>query len=137
MPIVTEMVAAGFPSPALDGREEGFSLDAHVIEHPEYTFIVTVAGDSMEGAGIFHGDWLVVDRSLTPEDGDVVVAVLDGELTVKRLLSRDGRPHAARGESPLPRFRPLRTWGCRDMGRGHGQFSSTASVATEITGLRW
>ena len=49
MPIVTEMVAAGFPSPALDGREEGFSLDAHVIEHPEYTFIVTVAGDSMEG----------------------------------------------------------------------------------------
>lgn len=49
MPIVTEMVAAGFPSPALDGWEEGFSLDAHVIEHPEYTFIVTVAGDSMEG----------------------------------------------------------------------------------------
>ena len=78
MPIVTEMVAAGFPSPALDGREEGFSLDAHVIKHPEYTFIATVAGDSMEGAGIFHGDWLVVDRSLTPEDGDVVVAVLDG-----------------------------------------------------------
>ena len=106
MPIVTEMVAAGFPSPALDGREEGFSLDAHVIEHPEYTFIVTVAGDSMEGAGIFHGDWLVVDRSLTPEDGDVVVAVLDGELTVKRLLSRDGRPTAARGESPLPDFVP-------------------------------
>ena len=112
MPIVTEMVAAGFPSPALDGREEGFSLDAHVIKHPEYTFIATVAGDSMEGAGIFHGDWLVVDSSLTPEDGDVVVAV-------------------------LPRFRPLRTWGCRDMGRGHGQFSSTASAATEITGLRW
>ena len=96
MPIVTEMVAAGFPSPALDGREEGFSLDAHVIKHPEYTFIVTVAGDSMEGAGIFHGDWLVVDSSLTPEDGDVVVAVLDGELTVKRLLSRDGRPCCTR-----------------------------------------
>ena len=49
VPIVTEMVAAGFPSPALDGREEGFSLDAHVIEHPEYTFIVTVAGDPWRG----------------------------------------------------------------------------------------
>ena len=47
MPIVTEMVAAGFPSPALDGREEGFSLDAHVIKHPEYTFIATVAGDAL------------------------------------------------------------------------------------------
>ena len=127
MPIVTEMVAAGFPSPALDGREEGFSLDAHVIEHPEYTFIVTVAGDSMEGAGIFHGDWLVVDRSLTPEDGDVVVAVLDGELTVKRLLSRDDRPMLHAENPRYPDFRSLRTWGCRDMGRGHGQFSSTAS----------
>ena len=106
MPIVPEMVAAGFPSPALDGREEGFSLDAHVIKHPEYTFIATVAGDSMEGAGIFHGDWLVVDSSLTPEDGDVVVAVLDGELTVKRLLSRDGRPMLHAENPRYPDFVP-------------------------------
>ena len=94
------------PLPRLGRVEEGFSLDAHVIEHPEYTFIVTVAGDSMEGAGIFHGDWLVVDRSLTPEDGDVVVAVLDGELTVKRLLSRDGRPMLHAENPRYPDFVP-------------------------------
>ena len=78
-------VPAGFPSPAADYYDSDISLDDHLIEDRDATFIVRVAGHSMHEAGIFDGDELVVDRSKVPRDGDVVVAVLDGELTVKRL----------------------------------------------------
>ena len=78
-------VPAGFPSPAQDYYDSDLSLDEHLIEDREATYVVRVSGHSMTGAGIFDGDELVVDRSKTPRDGDVVVAVLDGELTVKRL----------------------------------------------------
>ena len=78
-------VAAGFPSPAQDYFDGRIDLNAHLIKDITSTFVVRVTGDSMEGAGISHGDELIVNRALEPKDGSVVVAVLDGELTVKRL----------------------------------------------------
>ena len=85
IPEALEAVHAGFPSVAQDYFLSDFSFDEHVITHPETTFAVRVAGDSMRGAGIFDGDLLLVDRSLEPRTGDVVIAVVDDEFTVKRL----------------------------------------------------
>jgi DNA polymerase V len=85
-------VPAGFPSPADDYVEQRLSLDAHLIQHRESTFFMRVSGDSMRGSGIFDGDLLVVDRALPVMHGCVVIAVLDGEFTVKQLLhTPDGR----------------------------------------------
>ena len=77
------MVSAGFPSPAEDTHET-FDIVAHIVKHPAATFFMRVAGDSMIGAGIFDGDLLVVDRSIEAKPGDIVVAVVDGEFTIKR-----------------------------------------------------
>ncbi|WP_314212325.1 translesion error-prone DNA polymerase V autoproteolytic subunit [Pseudarthrobacter equi] len=78
-------VAAGFPSPAQDYFDGRIDLNAHLIKDITSTFVVRVTGNSMEGAGISDGDELIVNRALEPKDGSVVIAVLDGELTVKRL----------------------------------------------------
>ena len=78
-------VAAGFPSPAQDYFDGRIDLNAHLIKDITSTFVVRVTGDSMERAGISDGDELIVNRALEPQDGSVVIAVLDGELTVKRL----------------------------------------------------
>jgi DNA polymerase V len=78
-------VPAGFPSPAQDYFDGRIDLNAHLIKDITSTFVVRVTGDSMEGAGISDGDELIVNRALEPKDGCVVIAVLDGELTVKRL----------------------------------------------------
>ena len=77
---------AGFPSPADDYVQQRISLDEQLIEHRESTFFMRVAGDSMRGLGIFDGDLLVVDRALPAIHGRVVIAVVDGEFTVKQLL---------------------------------------------------
>jgi DNA polymerase V len=89
-PLYGHKVEAGFPSPADDYIEGRLSLDEHLIQHRDATFFVRAKGNSMIGAGIYDGDLLVVDRSLTPSSGDIVIAVLDAELTVKRLIKRDG-----------------------------------------------
>ena len=78
-------VAAGFLSPAQDYFDGRIDLNAHLIKDITSTYVVRVTGSSMEGAGISDGDELIVNRALEPKDGSVVVAVLDGELTVKRL----------------------------------------------------
>jgi DNA polymerase V len=78
-------VPAGFPSPAADYEQDKLDLNKHLVNNPAATFFVKVAGDSMTGAGIYHGDLLVVDRSVEPRDKNVVIAVLNGELTVKRI----------------------------------------------------
>ena len=78
-------VSAGFPSPASDYIEERLDLNEHLVKHPAATFFVRAGGDSMQGAGIFDGDILVVDRSLKPVDMSVIIAALDGDFTVKRL----------------------------------------------------
>jgi DNA polymerase V len=90
LPLFSHKVAAGFPSPADDYVQGRLSLDEHLIRHKEATFFVRAKGNSMIGAGIFDGDLLVVDKSLTPKSGDVVIAVVDGDLTVKRLIKRKG-----------------------------------------------
>lgn len=84
-PLLERPVPAGFPSPAADYYEGRLSLDEHLIEHREATFFIRVAGHSMTGFGIHDGDLLVVDRSLDPADRSVVIAVIDGEFTVKQL----------------------------------------------------
>lgn len=83
-PLFLCRVEAGFPSPADDHLDRDLDLTAHVVRRPSATFFTRVAGASMRGVGIHDGDLLVVDSSLTPRDGDVVVAVVHGDLTVKR-----------------------------------------------------
>lgn len=78
-------VAAGFPSPAQDYFDGRIDLNEHLIKDITSTYVVRVCGESMKGAGISDGDELIVNRALEPVDGSVVVAVLDGELTIKRL----------------------------------------------------
>jgi DNA polymerase V len=83
-------VAAGFPSPADDFVEGPLDLNELLIRRPETTFFLRVRGGSMEGAGIHSGDLLVVDRSLEPRSGDVVIAAVGGDLTVKRIEKKEG-----------------------------------------------
>jgi DNA polymerase V len=82
---------AGFPAPGDDLIHEELNIHDLLVKHAESTFFVRVEGDSMEGAGIFSGDVLVIDRSVEPQNGSIVVAVVDGGLVVKRLrVEREG-----------------------------------------------
>jgi len=103
VPLYSTRVQAGFPSPADDYLEGSLDLNEHLISHPAATFYCRVCGDSMTGVGIFDGDLLIVDRALTPRNGDVVLAVLDGELTCK-ILDNQGRQLLAanRRYPPIP-----------------------------------
>ncbi|SEG88310.1 translesion error-prone DNA polymerase V autoproteolytic subunit [Marinobacterium lutimaris] len=85
IPLYLEHVAAGFPSPAQDYVEDTLDLNELCIQRPAATFFVRVEGESMTGAGIFPKDILVVDRSLTATHGDIVIACIHGEMTVKEL----------------------------------------------------
>ena len=85
-PLVSESVQAGFPSPADDHIDLKLDLNEHLISHPTATFFVRAAGDSMEDAGISEGDLLIVDRSKEAKNNDIIVAVLMGEFTLKRLI---------------------------------------------------
>ncbi|WP_321531720.1 translesion error-prone DNA polymerase V autoproteolytic subunit [uncultured Desulfuromonas sp.] len=85
IPLFLEAVPAGFPSPASDYCERKLDLNELCIQKPAATYFVRVQGDSMIEAGIFPGDVLVVDRSLSAQHGDIVIAALNGELTVKKL----------------------------------------------------
>ena len=85
LPLFIARVPAGFPSPADDYLDKKLDLNELLIQHPAATFFVRVEGDSMREAGIHSGDTLIVDRALRPKDGQVVIAVLHGELTVKRI----------------------------------------------------
>lgn len=105
LPLFLSRVPAGFPSPADDYVERSLDLGEALVENEEATFYVRVAGDSMTGAGIHDGDILVVDRSVEPAEGDVVIAALGGELTVKRYEVQGGRPclvPEAEGHDPIP-----------------------------------
>ncbi len=85
-PLFLSDVSAGFPSPADDYIERNLDLNEHLIQNPAATFFVRVSGDSMIGAGINHGDILIVDRSFEPATGKIIIAIFNGELTVKRLI---------------------------------------------------
>lgn len=96
LPLYACKVQAGFPSPADDYMEGKLDLNKHLVKHPTATFFVRAAGESMLGAGIHPGDILVVDRSLEARNGKIVIAAVDGELTVKRLSK------TSRGTALLP-----------------------------------
>ncbi|MBX9805339.1 MAG: translesion error-prone DNA polymerase V autoproteolytic subunit [Alphaproteobacteria bacterium] len=85
LPLFESRVSAGFPSPADDREEDSLDLNQHLIQHPAATFFVRASGESMINAGINNNDILIVDRSLEPKHGDIIIAALNGELTVKRL----------------------------------------------------
>ncbi|MBA3322728.1 MAG: translesion error-prone DNA polymerase V autoproteolytic subunit [Pyrinomonadaceae bacterium] len=89
-PLFVVRVSAGFPSPAEDWVEGRLDLNRYLVRHPAATFFVRVSGDSMIGAGIDTDDILIVDRAAEADDGDVVIARINDELTVKRLRVRDG-----------------------------------------------
>ncbi len=91
LPLYANKVSAGFPSPADDYLECKLDLNTHLIKHPAATFFVKVSGDSMKNAGIHSGDMLIVDRSIEPVHGRIVIVAIDGELTVKRLSKQGGR----------------------------------------------
>ncbi|MBK1887775.1 translesion error-prone DNA polymerase V autoproteolytic subunit [Marinobacter sp. DY40_1A1] len=85
IPFFLERVSAGFPSPAEDYVEKTLDLNELCIQHPAATFFVRVQGESMVDAGIYPGDVLVVDRSLRAAHGDIIIASLESEMTVKQL----------------------------------------------------
>jgi len=97
--LFTITVPAGFPSPAEDVVEGSLDLNRYLIHRPAATFFVRVKGDSMIGAGIYSGDLLIVDRAVEPTHGSVVIAVVNGDLTIKR-LHREGDRLCLMPENP-------------------------------------
>ncbi len=104
IPLASECISAGFPSPADDYIDIGIDLNEYLIQHPASTFFLKVNGDSMTNAGIHDGDLLIVDRSLDPKTGCIVVAVLDGAFTLKRLIYRKGVAYL---EAENPDYGPI------------------------------
>ena len=88
--LVEQGISAGFPSPADDFKEIRISLDKELVKNQESTFYARVSGDSMLGAGIDDGDLLVIDKSLSPENGKIAVCFIDGDFTVKRIVKEKG-----------------------------------------------
>jgi DNA polymerase V len=91
LPLDTVKVSAGFPSPAADYEDKRLDINEYLVRNPVSTFFFPVQGDSMQGAEIFDGDILVVDRSVRARHGHIVVAFVNGERLVKRLHRRAGR----------------------------------------------
>lgn len=89
--VTSHRLAAGFPSPAQGYEEESLDLNEYLVRNQVSTFMFDVAGDSMIGAGIEEGDKVIVDRALTPKSRDIVVAVVEDEYTLKRLILAPGR----------------------------------------------
>ena len=85
IPLLNDSVSAGFPSPADDYTEENIDLNEHLISNPYSTFFLRVKGESMINAGIKDKDLIIVDKSLIAKPGDIVIAMIDGEFTIKRL----------------------------------------------------
>ena len=87
-PLFSDLVQCGFPSPAADYVEQRIDLNQLLIQHPSATYFVQASGDSMIGGGISDGDLLRVDRAITASHGDIIIAAVDGEFTVKKLQLR-------------------------------------------------
>lgn len=120
-PLFRSRVPACLTASAEDHVDGSLDLNEHLIEHRESTYFIRVQGQSMTGAGIHDGDLLVVDRALEPRDGDIVVAMVDNELTLKRLSRRNGHIRLL-PENPC--FRPIEF--------ADGQELSIWGVATSV-----
>jgi DNA polymerase V len=115
-PLFDSKIQAGFPSPTDDEVGDSLNLLELLVPHPNATFYVRVVGDSMQGAGIFSGDILIVDRSSKPVERSIVVAVVNKEFTVKRLVYENGIPTLVPENSSYPTIRlqgeeELEIWG--------------------------
>jgi DNA polymerase V len=117
VPLLGRLLPAGFPSPADDHLDGEIDLSRHLIERPAATFLMRVTGESMKGAGILDGDLVVVDRSVEPRSGHVVVGVVGGEMTLKRFRRpRNGRAVLQAENPDFPEFAiaedtPAEIWG--------------------------
>lgn len=128
---VESSLPAGFPSPAEDHAVKRIDLNEVLIRHPQATFTMRVRGHSMRDAGIDDGDVVLVDRAIKPAHGHVVVAVVDGEFTVKRLWSRGGRVKLQAANPTFPDIVPgdgqtlevwgVVTWTLKSMAAGAGK----------------
>lgn len=83
--LIISIMSAGFPSPAQDYLDGKLDLNSYLIKHPAATFFMRMTGDAMVDAGIFDNDLLIVDRSIEPQNNSIVIAVLNGELTVRKI----------------------------------------------------
>lgn len=102
IPLFTSKVPAGFPSPADDYLEDKIDLNKLITKNSPAAFIVQVKGSSMLDAGIMEGDYLVVDRSIKPSDGKIVVVAIDGQVTVKKLHVKNGKASLFAGNALYP-----------------------------------
>ena len=104
VPIIGAALCAGFPSPADDFLEGALELPRWLVPNPPASFLLTIRGESMRGAGIFDRDLALADRSMTPSHGNVVVAVVDGLLSCKRFLIDGNVPRLAFDNPSMPAF---------------------------------
>jgi DNA polymerase V len=117
VPYLLSRISAGFPSPADDYIENNLSLSELLIRNHLSTFLMKTSGDSMMDAGINDGDILVVDRSIEPKNRDIVIAILEGNLTVKRLLFKTNGSIVLKSENiaykdiKIPESADLEIWG--------------------------
>ncbi len=117
LPLCTETVKAGFPSPADGYIESSLDLNEYLIQNPPATFFVKVEGHSMKDAGILDQDLLIIDRSKSPKHKQIVLAILNGEFTIKRLIFKEGKIYLW---PENPQYRPIlisstddfEVWGC-------------------------
>ena len=105
IPLLNDSVSAGFPSPADDYTEENIDLNEHLISNPFSTFFLRVKGDSMINAGIKDKDLIIVDKSLIAKPGDIVIAMIDGEFTIKRLSIKNDELYLKAENHYYPDFR--------------------------------
>lgn len=99
-------IQAGFPSPAEDHGGKRIDVLEHLVKHPQATFQLQVRGESMREAGIFDGDVVLVDKAIRPRSGQIVVAVVDGDFTIKRLWQRAGRMKLLAANPTFPDITP-------------------------------
>ena len=105
IPLLTDSVSAGLPSPADDYTEENIDLNEHLISNPFSTFFLRVKGDSMINAGIKDKDLIIVDKSLTARPGNIIIAMIDGEFTIKRLSIKNNELYLKAENHNYPDFR--------------------------------
>ena len=116
LPLLTDSVSAGFPSPADDHTEENIDLNEHLISNPFSTFFLRVKGDSMINAGIKDKDLIIVDKSLIAKPGNIIIAMIDGEFTLKRLSIKNNELYLKAENHNYPDFRfknhiDIQIWG--------------------------
>jgi len=104
IPLLSDSISAGFPSPADDYTEENIDLNEHLISNPFSTFFLRVKGDSMINSGIKDKDLIIVDKSLTARPGNIIIAMIDGEFTIKRLSIKNNELYLKAENHNYPDF---------------------------------